>query len=75
MLSPTLCILPLQRHPEGSERRQGETETDAEEPASLHVGPAARAGGATPVDEEGGPPCCHQRQGQSHRLFLKHFVV
>lgn len=50
-----------QRYSEGFEGRQGEAEADAEEPASLHLRPATRASGGTPLDEEGRPACCHQR--------------
>lgn len=63
-----MCVFPdPQGHSEGSARRQGEAETDAEEPASLLLRPATRASGGTPLDEEGRSTCCDQCEGQDHK--------
>lgn len=57
------CCL-TQGHSEGAARGQREAEADAEEPASLLLGPAAGAGRGAPLDEEGGAPCRHQCKGE-----------
>lgn len=58
-----------QGHSEGSARGQREAEADAEEPASLLLGPAPGAGRGAPLDEEGGAPCRHQCEGERRRQW------
>lgn len=64
---PMSLFTDSQGHSEGSTRRQGEAETDAEEPATLHLRAAARAGGRAPLDEEGRFTCWDQCEGQDHK--------
>lgn len=56
-----------QGHPDSSAGGQGEAEADAEAPASLLLRPATGAGGGAPLDEEGGAPRRHQRDGENHK--------